>query len=74
MRLKFKHIIIVVAFAILFNVVGALVKILHWEFNILGVKLGGNLILMLGTLFWVLVFLLLIVKAISSKGNDILNQ
>jgi F0F1-type ATP synthase membrane subunit a len=74
MRLKFKHIIITVAFAVLFNIIGALVKILHCAFNIFGVNVGGNLILIIGALFWIIAVVLLVIKASLSKGNDFLNQ
>jgi len=74
MKIKYKHIIIVGAFGIIANVIGALTKILHWEFPVLDYGIGGSQILTIGTFFWIIAAVLLIVKAISAKGNDILNK
>ncbi len=74
MKIKYKYIVIIAALAVIANTIGALVKILHWEFPIAGFGIGGSQILTVGTAFWIIGAVLLIIKAITSKGSDILNR
>ncbi|PQJ32462.1 hypothetical protein BST92_11225 [Nonlabens arenilitoris] len=74
MKIKFKHIAITAAFGIIANTVGALLKILHWEFPVLGIKINGSTLLILGTILWILAAILLMIKAITAKNQDVLNK
>ncbi|WOI23382.1 hypothetical protein [Nonlabens ulvanivorans] len=72
--IKYKYIIIIAALGIIANTLGAFIKILHWEFPLFGMAIGGSNILALGTMFWIAAAILLIFKAVFAKDSDFLNK
>jgi hypothetical protein len=74
MKLKYKHILIAVCLGGVFQVVGALFKILHWGLPIGSRYYGAGELLFIGTILWIASLMMLIVKAVAASGNDFLNK
>ena len=65
-RMKIKHLIGLLVFAILISLVGSLFKILHWNF--------GNEILLIGVVIKLIIGIALIFKILTTeKFNEFLN-
>ncbi|MFT5925463.1 MAG: hypothetical protein ACI9WL_000199 [Rubritalea sp.] len=74
MKIKYQYCIIVAALGIVFNTIGALVKILHWEFYLGTIKVNGPMLLIIGTIFLIIAAFLLLIKVVFVTGNNSLNK
>lgn len=68
--MKNKYIITILILGILLTILGALLKILHYEFG----SVTGNLVLTIGMLLKVIALFIFIIKIITNKKNDFLNK
>jgi hypothetical protein len=64
----------VAALGIVFNTIGALVKILHSEFDLGTTKVNGSMLLIIGTIFLIIAAFLLLIKVVLVTGNNSLNK
>ncbi len=73
--IRYKHVIIPAVVAILLCVLGAVFKILHWALPYgSNHYFGGEQLMVLGSIFWFIAGVLLIVKAAKAGGGDVLNR
>lgn len=73
--IKFKHVIIAAVIAVLLFLIGSTFKILHWAFPYgTGNYLGGEDLIVLSTVMWIISGTLLIIKAYKSKGDHFFNR
>lgn len=69
--MKNKYLIIIVIFGMVITILGALLKITHFEFG----GITANLVLSIGMLFQAISLFMIIIKLISSKKtNKFLNK
>jgi hypothetical protein len=74
MKIKYQYCIIAAALGIVFNTIGALVKILDWEFDLGTIKVYGSMLLIIGTIFLIIAAFLLLIKVVFVTGNNSLNK
>jgi hypothetical protein len=68
--MKNKYLLILFVIGVIITIFGALFKITHWEIG----PLNGTIILTIGMLFEVIAAVLFIIKLLSNKKNNFLNQ
>jgi len=62
------------AIGLIFYVIGALLRILHWEFDLNLFKFNGNVAIFISTVFWNIGASFLIIKVLKADKSSIMNS